>query len=340
MLKPRLIRVTAIFALLLLFVAPGQLIAASPPGAGDVVINEYVARSSVTEWVELYNTTASSLDLSGHYIDDIASGGGAPKLIPNGTIIASGGYYVMEFNNLLNNGGDDVRFLDGSQAALDSTSYSSSTAENSWYRTPDGSTWSGTESATPTKGTANPGGGSALPPGVGDVLINEYVANSGVTEWVELYNTTASDLDLSNHYIDDIAGGGSPKLIPANTTIPSGGYYILEFSGLLNNGGDDVRFLDPTQTTVLDSTSFDYSSADHSWYRYNDGLAWSPAENDAPTKDSTMTIWVQSLGPQGNSRSVFLMLSRGIANLLSSHQVTRFSLMSLNTLITLAKGQI
>lgn len=55
-----------------------------------MVINEYVARSSVTEWVELYNTTANALDISGHYIDDILSGGGAPKLIPNSTIIPAG----------------------------------------------------------------------------------------------------------------------------------------------------------------------------------------------------------------------------------------------------------
>lgn len=133
--------------------------AANPPSAGDVLINEYVANSGVTEWVELYNTTASDLDLSGHYIDDIAGGGGAPKLIANGTTIPAGGYYVMEFTNLLNNGGDDVRFLDPSQVALDSTSYGSSTAEYSRYRYPDGGNWSNVESDTPTKAATNGGTG-------------------------------------------------------------------------------------------------------------------------------------------------------------------------------------
>ncbi len=285
MTKPPLTRVLALIALLIILFAPAQLLAASPPGAGDVLINEYVARSSVTEWVELYNTTATDLDISGHYIDDIASGGGSPKLIPTSTIIPAGGYYVMEFSGFLNNGGDDVRFLDSSQAVLDSTSYTSATDEYSWYRTPDGGTWGATESDSPTKGTTNPGGGTATP-GVGDVLINEYTANSATTEWVELYNTTASDLDISNHYIDDIAGGGSPKPIPGSTIIPAGGYYVLEFTGLLNNSGDDVRFLDPTQA-VLDSTSYSYAEADYSWYRYRDGLAWSPAEIDAPTKGSS-----------------------------------------------------
>ena len=285
MTKPPLTRLAAIIALLFILLIPGQLFAADPPSVGEVLINEYVARSSVTEWVELYNTTATDMDISGHYIDDISGGGGAPKLIPNATIIPAGGYYVMEFSGFLNNGGDDVRFLDAAQTALDSTSYTSATNEYSWYRTPDGGTWSGAESDSPTKGTANPGSGTNLP-GAGDVLINEYTANSATTEWVELYNTTANDLDISSHYIDDIAGGGSPKLIPANTIILSGGFYVMEFTGLLNNGGDDVRFLDPA-LAVLDSTSYGYSSAEYSWYRYRDGLAWSPAEIAAPTKGSS-----------------------------------------------------
>ena len=157
--KSTIFRISLIGVVILLFFPLSHVAAADPPAAGDVVINEYVARSSVTEWVELYNTTATDLDISGHYIDDIAGGGGAPKVIPNGTIISSGGYYVMEFSSFLNNGGDDVRFLDASQTALDSTSYTSATDEYSWYRTPDGGTWSGTESDSPTKGAANPGSG-------------------------------------------------------------------------------------------------------------------------------------------------------------------------------------
>ena len=128
---------------------------------------------------------------------------------------------------------------------------------------------------------------AANPPAAGEVLINEYGAADS-TEWIELYNTTGNDLDISGHYIDDIAGGGgSPKVIPASTIITAGGYYVFETSGLLNNGGDDVRFLDPTQATVLDSTSYDGAESGHSWYRYRDGLAWSPAESEGPTKGTS-----------------------------------------------------
>jgi hypothetical protein len=158
--NPRVRLIVSLFIVLLAggLLPEGRAMAADPPVAGEVLINEYVANSA-TEWVELYNTTNTALDLSGHYIDDIAGGGGAPKLIPNGTIIAAHGYYVMTFSSFLNNTSDDVRFLTPGQSALDSTSYPSATAEYSRYRYPDGGAWSGVESSTPTQGASNSGTG-------------------------------------------------------------------------------------------------------------------------------------------------------------------------------------
>ena len=174
--KTRLLAPALLTVLFLLLSIVSPAFAADAPNPGDVLINEYVANAT-TEWVELYNTTSLSLDISGFYIDDIAGGGGAPKVIPGGTIISAGGYYVMSFSSFLNNGGDDVRFIDPTQTVIhDSTSYASATADYSWYRSPDGGAWSSTESSSPTQGSANPGGGPSINPG--DVVINEYVANS------------------------------------------------------------------------------------------------------------------------------------------------------------------
>lgn len=79
-------------------------------------------------------------------------------------------------------------------------------------------------------------------------MINEYLMapQAGTTEWIELYNPTTSAIDLSGLYLDDIAGGGgAPKQLPAGTTIPPQGYYVLSFaSGFLNNiGTEAVRYL-------------------------------------------------------------------------------------------------
>ena len=70
---------TAVFVILLATIS--QIQAFDNPGPGDILINEYVPNSS-TEWVELYNTTPTPLDISGYYIDDLAAAGGSPKPIP------------------------------------------------------------------------------------------------------------------------------------------------------------------------------------------------------------------------------------------------------------------
>ncbi len=127
------------------------------PAIGDIFINEYVPDSD-TEWVELYNSSATDLDISRHYLDDMANGGQAPKQIPDGTIIPANGYYVMEFNAYFNNNGDKVRFLAPNQTTvLDSHTYTSSTPEKAWSRAPDGQQWRCVTSTTPTKGSSNPG---------------------------------------------------------------------------------------------------------------------------------------------------------------------------------------
>jgi ribonuclease BN (tRNA processing enzyme) len=125
--------------------------------AGDVVINEVLpAPSSGYEWVELYNTTGSSLDLGYCYIDDLADGGGAPYQIPADTTIAAGGYWTLDRSSYFNNSGDYVRLLmDDASTVLDSYSYGSTGYDRSWYRSPDGDDWAATTTTSPTKGASN-----------------------------------------------------------------------------------------------------------------------------------------------------------------------------------------
>ena len=264
------------------------------PVVGEVLINEFVGAPSVTEtseWIELYNTTSEELTIGGMYIDDIDAGGGAPKMIPADTTIAAGGYYVMTFSAYLNNAGDDARLLgDDGTTVHDAYTYSVSTSDMSWCRKPDGGSWDALE-CDPTQGTTNSPAPSA--PTVGDVLINEFVAASGVeqtSEWVELFNTTGQDLDISGMYIDDIdAGGGAPKQIPADTIIAAGGFYVMTFDLFLNNTGDDARFLGDDGTTVHDAYTYSAATSDKSWCRTTDGGDWNPLEC-APTQGATNDI--------------------------------------------------
>jgi beta-lactamase superfamily II metal-dependent hydrolase len=125
----------------------------------------------------------------------------------------------------------------------------------------------------------------------GQVVINEILPapSSGNPEWVEFYNTTGSTLDLSNCYIDDIAsGGGSPKQIPAGSTIPAHGFWYYEItSAYFNNTGDDVRLLLDDSTTVLDTFTFGATDTDTAWYRFSDGETWASYATSWTTKAAT-----------------------------------------------------
>lgn len=162
-------------AMIMMLLSVNAVLAAGPdcppwdppraPVPGEVLVNEFVAINGViqtTEWVELFNTTSETLDISLMKIDDIAGGGGAPKQIPASTTIAAGGYYVMTFSSFLNNGGDDVRLLgtDGT-TVHDSYTYTSATSDKSRCRKPDGGNWSAVD-CDPTQGSSN---SPALPPG-------------------------------------------------------------------------------------------------------------------------------------------------------------------------------
>jgi len=137
----------------------------------------------------------------------------------------------------------------------------------------------------------------------GQVVINEIVpAASSGTDWVELYNTTASSLGIGYCYIDDVAGGGgSPYQIPAGTSIPAHGYWTLDRTSYFNNDGDDVRFLKEDATTVLDSYTYGSTGYDVSWYRIPDGGAWQTTTNSTPTKGAANTATTALASPSAQA---------------------------------------
>ncbi|HEX4978337.1 MAG TPA: lamin tail domain-containing protein [Nocardioides sp.] len=136
-------------------------------GAGDataVRVNEVLmAPTTGNEWVELYNPTATTVDVGGYYVDDVAGGGGSPKQIPAGTTIPAGGRWVLEVaSGFLNNtGAESVRFVSGtgpSEVEHDAFSWSlgSTRSDMVFHRVGDGGAWCTTISGAVSKGTANP----------------------------------------------------------------------------------------------------------------------------------------------------------------------------------------
>lgn len=111
-----------------------------------------------------------------------------------------------------------------------------------------------------------------------DLVINEYFPNpegsAEGAEWIELFNTTNSELDISNWKIDDLAEGGSGVYtFPADTKISGHSFYILEraVSGIiLNNDTDIIRVLDPLDQ-IVDEYTYSETEEGVSYGRSIDG---------------------------------------------------------------------
>jgi hypothetical protein len=127
-------------------------------------------------------------------------------------------------------------------------------------------------------------------PNVGDVLVNELMADNGSTaydsngendDWIELYNTTASGIDLTGMYLSDDPANLQKWLIPAGTSIVAHGVLIFwsdndtEQSGLhtnfkLSTSGESV-IISGNDGTIYDEVDFGVQTTDVSYARCPDG---------------------------------------------------------------------
>lgn len=254
------------------------------PSAGsttDIRINEIVSDPQTgAEWIELYNTSASSVSLSGCTLLDGV--GIVATLTEN---ISANGFIIYELSSAkLNNSGDTVQ-LSCSSALVDAVSYGNwndgDTTNNaptpakgeSIIRFPDGADtntdstdWTkttiltkqasntqtnGSTTDTPTPQTGG-GGSTTTPPPTfppSTLVINELVSDPGDEgiEFIELYNRTASAIDLTRWYIED----GSEAKTALTGTINGFGYTVIESpKGQLNNAGDQITLYDPSDKEI------------------------------------------------------------------------------------------
>jgi DNA/RNA endonuclease YhcR with UshA esterase domain len=121
-------------------------------------LNEFVSNpSDGSEWVELYNNSSSSVDISGGYICDSRNTTSTCKLI-SGTVSASGWLKLdLLTSSYLNNEGDSVILKDPAGNIIDQVVYDENNAPDkgeSWARSVDGTgDWQLTTQITP--GAAN-----------------------------------------------------------------------------------------------------------------------------------------------------------------------------------------
>ncbi|MDA3837722.1 MAG: CotH kinase family protein [Candidatus Delongbacteria bacterium] len=123
----------------------------------------------------------------------------------------------------------------------------------------------------------------------GDLVINEFMAKNETTvfdqngeydDWIELYNNTASDINLSGYYLSDNSDLPTKWAFP-DTTITAGGYFIIwadedELQGglhanfKLSASGESILLVNSEQKTV-DEVLFGAQTVDYTTGRGPNG---------------------------------------------------------------------
>jgi hypothetical protein len=87
-----------------------------------------------------------------------------------------------------------------------------------------------------------------------DIVINEFVPDpiDGEEEWIELYNNTDKEIDLTGFYIEE--GSGAQTFL-SGKIFPKGFFVIEKIKGYLNNSGDIIFLKDPSGR-IIDKVTY------------------------------------------------------------------------------------
>lgn len=215
-----------------------------PSAKPALVLNEI--NSSPDDWVELMNTGAETLDISGFELRDNSDD--HRWRFPDRSTIAAGALLVVDakssgliyddqaktfaegtFEAAIGIGsGDSIRLYDKGSNLLDEyswtahASYDGDAAKASYGRYPDGT--GAFRLTKETKGTAN----EYYAP---TIVINEVESNGDATDWVEIMNTGMQPVDISGWYLldnDPVGHKADVTPVAAGTTLAPGALYVLE----------------------------------------------------------------------------------------------------------------
>lgn len=243
-------------------------LSSSGSASNDVLFSEIFydtpGTDSQEEWVELYNASASSIDISGWVITD-NNGTGSSVTLPGSTTIQAGTYLTVArnasgFNFLygfdadvsgslpaLNNGGDALLLKDETGAIIDEVAWeggASSGIPSGWGSSsnpsaPTGSSILRTVSSADTdsfddwsvvSGNGNPEV-QAPPASAGVIVMSEIFYDTPGTdsdeEWIELFNAGGAAVDISGWNITDNNGTGSTYTYPNGISIAAGTFYTV-----------------------------------------------------------------------------------------------------------------
>ncbi|SDQ07557.1 Esterase-like activity of phytase [Curtobacterium sp. UNCCL20] len=249
--------------------------------ANGLVVNEVETNGDDHDWFELKNTSGASIDLSGYAVLDSDSTHD-PYVLPQGSTVAAGGYFVVNELTTTAPGfdfglgsADTVRVYDPSGALVLRYAWTAHAAVT-WGRCPDG-TGALVDTTASTKGTAN----DCSSP----VRINEVESQDGDPgDWVELTNTGTRTVDLGGYVFRDSEDTADHAYtIPAGTTLAAGGFTVIDEAsfGFGLGKADSARLFD-AHGQLVDSYSWTAHAA--TTYGRNPDGTGAFAETASPTK--------------------------------------------------------
>jgi len=216
----------------------------------DVVVNEVLTHTDLDllDTIELHNTTAADIDISGWFLSDTWTQYRKFRIpdIPDATILPAGGYILFDENDFNAGGltpdpaddldtdfglsgahGDDVWLMAADPATgelsrfVDHVEFDAAAYGVSYGRWPNG-VGDLSPMVSLTLGEANSG------PLFGPVVISEIMYNPGGPElddleFVEIYNPTDEDVDLTGWRLDK----GVDYDFDGGTILPTGGRLVI-----------------------------------------------------------------------------------------------------------------
>lgn len=221
-------------------------------------INEIETKHDVLEdYVEIINIGDQPVDIAGWYVmdDELVDHAADYTPVAAGTVIAPGQVYVFDTNTHFAFGlgkNDTVTLRNPEGKIADEYSWTGH-PEGTWSRVPDGT---GDFRYYPnTKGALNKIVNQ-------EVVVNEIESNGSDRDWVEIFNNTDNDIDISGWYIKDDSVDHFSVRLPKGTMLPAKGYFVFEADlgddikhfnfGL--GSSDKVELYDPSDTLVDEHT--------------------------------------------------------------------------------------
>jgi hypothetical protein len=208
---------------------------------------------SISDWVELVNTTGASVDLSGAMFtnDELTPD---KWVVPQGVSIPANGFLVIACDSerpastsseaFLNTGfnlkasGADLYLYDFNGIALDTVSFGAQVGDLTIGRV--AGAW---KLCSPTMGAAN----VAVELGAQTSLrVNEWFANGSgnADDWFEVYNTDTKPVSLEGLFFTDVLAVKNTSPVPALTFIGTGAQAYAKFiaDGNTDKGPEHVAF--------------------------------------------------------------------------------------------------